>query len=101
MATSLLDFGVLGRDDVPPLDPLVALGDVDEAPSRSISSVRGEELADPQAAPVQDLERVEVAGLSMTSSLNMRYCSFVQNFISEPFRSPILIVGVAGLLPRP
>ena len=53
-----------GRDDVPPLDPLVALGDVDEAPLEvDIVGFEREELADPQAAPVQDLERVEGGGL--------------------------------------
>ncbi len=60
-----LRFGRLGRrDDIPPLDPLVALGDVDEAPSEvDVVRLEGEELADPQAAPVEDLERVEARRL--------------------------------------
>lgn len=60
-----LRFGRLGRgDDVPPPDPLVALGDVDEALSKvDVVRFEGEELADPQATPVQDLERVEAGWL--------------------------------------
>ena len=60
-----LRFGRLGGgDDVPPPNPLVALGDVDEALSKvDVVRFEGEELADPQAAPVQDLERVEAGWL--------------------------------------